>query len=339
MPHLAGTPLVGVLRGGLIESVHRVALCALDTSHDSLLSIGDVQALVYPRSAAKPFIAAAGVRAGVVERFGLDAAELSVMCGSHSGEPFHIEAVRSILRKAGLDEGALQCGADFPYNALALRDLQAAGVEPAPVYHNCSGKHAGILALCVLLGADVRTYMQPGNPVQISILEFCAAMSGQIASELHLGIDGCGIPAYATTLQRVALAYVRLATLEGVDEPTAAALRTVREAMLAFPEYMSGTDEFDASLMRAGDGELVCKGGAEGIHATALIDRGAAQVLKVLDGNERARPPAALEGLTALGALSGSQRSALDRFVHAPLRNRAGRRVGEIRTLERLSSS
>jgi L-asparaginase II len=337
MPHLAGVPLVGVLRGGLIESAHRVAICALDARHEPLLSIGDIHALVYPRSAAKPFIAAAAVKAGVVARFGLDARELSVMCGSHAGEPFHIDAVRSILRKAGLDEGALQCGADLPYNAAALLALEAFGTAPAPIYHNCSGKHAGILALCVLLGADTSTYMERTNPAQAYVLDFCAAMSGQTAAEFRYGIDGCGIPAYATTLRHLAIAYVTFATLRGVEPSSASALRGVREAMLAFPEYMSGTGEFDASLIRAGNCELSGKGGAEGIHATALIARGAASVLKVIDGNERARPAAAIQGLCDIDALSPFQRSELARFIRTPLRNRAGRDVGEIRTLERLS--
>ncbi|HTA40037.1 MAG TPA: asparaginase, partial [Candidatus Acidoferrales bacterium] len=298
---------------------------------------GNTEALVYLRSAAKPFIAAAAVRAGVVARYGLDQRELSVMCGSHAGEPFHIEAVRSILRRIGLDESALQCGADLPYNLEARAALEAAGTEPAPIYHNCSGKHAGILALCTLLGADPATYMEPANPAQRYILDFCARLSDERAADLPLGIDGCGIPAYATTLRSVALAYMRFATLDGVDEETAAALRIVRDAMLAFPEYMSGTGEFDASLIRAGGRDLVCKGGAEGIHATALIERGAALVIKVIDGNERARPPAAIEGLSAIGSLSQAQRSTLRRFVHATVRNRTGRDVGEIRALERLS--
>jgi L-asparaginase II len=338
MPQLAGMPLVGVLRGGLIESVHRVALCALDARHDLLLSAGNTEALVYLRSAAKPFIAAAAVRAGVVVRYGLDQRELSVMCGSHAGERFHIVAVRSILRRIGLDESALQCGADLPYNVEARAALEAAGTAPAPIYHNCSGKHAGILALCAILSADPATYMEPSNPAQRYILDFCARLSDERADSLILGIDGCGIPAYATTLRNVALAYTRFATLAGISDDTAAALRQVRDAMLAFPEYMSGTGEFDASLIHAGERELVCKGGAEGIHATALIQRGGALVIKVIDGNERARPPAAIEGLSAIGSLSLVQRVALHRFVHAPLRNRAGREVGEVRTLERLSS-
>ena len=338
MPQLAGMPLVGVLRGGLIESVHRVALCALDARLDLLLSAGDTEALVYLRSAAKPFIAAAAVRAGVVARYGLDQRELSVMCGSHAGESFHIVAVRSILRRIGLDESALQCGADLPYNVEARAALEAAGTAPAPIYHNCSGKHAGILALCAILSADPATYMEPSNPAQRYILDFCARLSDERADSLILGIDGCGIPAYATTLRNVALAYTRFATLDGICDETASALRQVRDAMLAFPEYMSGTGEFDASLIHAGERELVCKGGAEGIHATALIHRGGALVIKVIDGNERARPPAAIEGLSAIGSLSLVQRVALHRFVHAPLRNRAGREVGEVRTLERLSS-
>ncbi len=253
------------------------------------------------------------------------------MAASHSGEPFHIEAVRSILHKSGLDERALQCGADLPSNESARRALTAEGTTPAPVYHNCSGKHAGILALCRAIGADPATYMELDNPAQRTILEFCARMSDQRIDELPVAVDGCGIPVYATSLRNAALAYVRYATLCDLDGPSADALRSVRTAMAAFPEYMSGTGEFDASLMRAYGGTLVCKGGAEGVHGVAIVDRGIALVTKIVDGHERARAPAVLYCLKAAGAITPAQLKSLASFAVPVLRNRAGRAVGEIR--------
>ncbi len=331
-----GPPFIEVRRGPLVESVHCVAALAIDARGRELLSVGTVDVPIYLRSAAKPFIAATALMAGVAGRFGLEQREIAVMAASHSGEPFHVDAVRSILRKIGLDESALQCGADYPYDDAEREGLQAQGVPRARVFHNCSGKHAGILALSRAIGADPGTYMERENPAQQRILAFCAEMSGDRFGDGNLAVDGCGIPVYATTLRHAAQSYLRLATLDGVSAEAADALRTVRDAMIAYPEYMSGTGDFDAELIRAYDGALVCKGGAEGVHATALIDGEAALVVKIIDGNERARPPAAIEALRSMEMMDDAQYDSLIRFARPPVKNRAGRVVGEIRPVARV---
>lgn len=326
-----GPPFIEVRRGPLVESVHCVAAYAVDAAGRELLSLGTVDVPIYLRSAAKPFIAATALMAGVAQRFGLEEHEIAVMAASHSGEPFHIDAVRSILRKIGLDESALLCGADYPYDEAERESLQARGVARARIFHNCSGKHAGILALCRAIDADPSTYMERENPAQQRILSFCAEVSGDRFDDRNLAVDGCGIPVYATTLRHAAQSYLRYATLAGLSPEAADALRTVRDAMVTYPEYMSGTGDFDAELIRAYDGALVCKGGAEGVHATALIDREAALVVKIIDGNERARPPAAIEALRTMGMMNDEQYESLRRFARPPVKNRAGRVVGEIR--------
>jgi L-asparaginase II len=317
---IGGIPLVAVMRGDLVESVHDVAGCAVDASGAAVLEFGTVDVPIYLRSSAKPFIAATALLAGVAERFGLEQREIAVMAASHEGEPFHIEAVRSILGKIGLPESALQCGPESPSAGEAITN-------------NCSGKHAGILALCLAIGADPATYMEPSNPAQERILRLCAQLSDERYEDLSIGVDGCGIPVYATTLRRAALSYRRLANLEGLPADVAAALRTVRAAMIAYPEYMSGTGVFDASAIRAFGGALVCKGGAEGVFAAALLDEGIGLVIKVIDGNERARPAAAIEALGALGVMTPQRREQLARFERRPIKNKRGRLVGEIHAL------
>lgn len=324
-------PYVEVTRGDLVESVHAIAACAIDAQRNVLCAIGDIDAPVYLRSTAKPFIAATAIAAGAAERFGLDQREIAVMAASHAGQPFHVEAVRSILRKIGMDESALQCGAHSPYNAQAARDLEAAGIQPAAVHNNCSGKHAGILALCKIIGADPATYLEIANPAEQRILELCARMSDQEVAQLPLGVDGCGIPVYATPLRNAALSFARLATLEGIGEADAAALRVVRDAMIAYPEYVSGTGEFDARLMQAAPGALACKAGAEGVHGSALLDAGAGLVVKVGDGAARGRGPAVLSILRGLELLPESALTKLADLERPIVYNRAGRAVGEVR--------
>jgi L-asparaginase II len=317
---ISGPPYVEVWRGGAVESVHDVAAMAIGKNGEVLLAIGAVDVPVYLRSSAKPFIAAAAVMAGIVERYGLTQRELAVMAASHEAQPFHLEAVRSILGKIGLDERALQCGPEPPFTEA--------------ICNNCSGKHAGILALALAIGADPAGYLDAQNPAQQRILDFCAAISDQPRDTMTIAVDGCGIPVYATSLRNAARAYQRFATLDTGDPLAANALRRVRDAMTAYPEYMSGTGEFDAELIRAFGGELVCKGGAEGVLGVAHIERGIGLIVKVVDGNSRARPPAALQALRSVGLLTDAQRSTLRRFAEPLVYNKAGTVVGVIRPIE-----
>jgi L-asparaginase II len=322
--------IVEVTRGGYLESVHRVAACAVDANGTLLEAAGDIESPVFVRSAAKPFIAAAVVAGGARERFGLEPREIAVMAASHSGQPFHIEAVRSILQKIGMDESALQCGAHEPYDEAAAHALRKAGLEPTALHNNCSGKHAGILALCVASGADTATYLSTDNPAQRQVLEFCARCSDDDAATWPLGIDGCGIPVYATSLHKAATSFARLANQTGMDDADASALRIVRDAMLAHPEYVSGAGQIDTELMLAGNGKVVSKAGAEGVAGVAAIPQGYGYVSKVLDGSGRARGPALIAGLRRLGVLDERQVEALSRFARPAVYNRAGRKVGEI---------
>ena len=321
---------VDVTRGGYVESVHRVALCAVRADGTVLDEAGDIESPVFLRSAAKPFIAATAIKAGVVERFGLEPREIAVMAASHSGQSYHVEAVESILRKIGLDASALQCGIQVPFDEGSAEALRAAGAAPSVVHNNCSGKHAGILSLCLAMGADTATYLDRNNPAQRRILAFCARMSDDDAATWPVGVDGCGIPVYATGLRNGALAFARLASLSGVTPEDAEALRVVRDAMIANPQYVAGTGQFDTALMEAGGGEILSKGGAEGVHAVAALRTGIGFVAKVLDGAGRARGPSSIAALRRLNVVDASQERELARFARSPVYNRAGDVVGEI---------
>jgi L-asparaginase II len=327
---------VDVTRGGYVESVHRVAMCAVDAQGMVLDRAGDIESPVFLRSAAKPFIAATAIAAGVRERFSFQPREIAVMTASHSGQPFHVEAVASILEKIGMDESALQCGTHLPYDETAAEALREAGVEPTALYNNCSGKHAGILALCLAIGADPTTYLSIENPAQQRILAFCARLSGDDPATWPVAIDGCGIPVYATGLRKAAISFARLAMLSGIDSGDARALQIVRDAMLANPEYVAGTGQFDTELMIAGAGNVVSKAGAEGVHAAAAISQGYGFASKVIDGSSRARGPSSIAALHRLGVLDARQTGMLARFARPPVYNRAGIKVGEIVSRDRV---
>jgi L-asparaginase II len=326
--------IVEVTRGDRVESVHHVAACAATPRGDVILQTGDVESPVFLRSTAKPFIAAATIEAGVGEAFDLDTREIAVMSASHVGEPFHIDAVRSILRKIGLDESALQCGAHLPYDEAVAHEMLRRGRAPTAVDNNCSGKHAGILALCRALGSDVTTYMDVHNPAQQHILAFCARLSDDDPAIWPLGIDGCGIPVYATGLRKAAMAFARFGSLTNVSARDAQALLVVRVAMVSHPEFVSGTGQFDTRLMTAGAGAIACKSGAEGVHGLTLIPPGIGLVSKVLDGTARARGPATMALLRGLGS-PVAHATDLAGFAEPIVYNRAGHVVGAIRVVPR----
>ncbi|MBV8488883.1 MAG: asparaginase [Candidatus Eremiobacteraeota bacterium] len=323
--------IVEVTRGDLVESEHHVAACAVDARGNVVLSDGDVESPVYLRSSAKPFIAAAAVEAGVAERFGLTPREIAVMASSHFGEPFHVEAVRSILHKIGMSEGDLQCGSHYPYDEASAHALVREGIAPSPVYNNCSGKHAGILALCKTIGADTATYLELSNPAEQYILSLCARVSDDDAAAWPLSVDGCGIPVYATGLRKGALSFARLADPNGVNDAEAEALRTVRDAMIAHPEYVCGTGQLDTVLMQVGAGSIACKAGAEGVHAVGALPQKLGYASKVVDGTGRARGPSTVAALRKLGVLDEEKTTKLARFGRPIVYNRAHLPVGEIR--------
>ncbi|MBV8354553.1 MAG: asparaginase, partial [Candidatus Eremiobacteraeota bacterium] len=196
---LAGEPLVDVFRGARLESRHHVAACAVDARGTVLFRLGTVDVPVFLRSSAKPFIAGAVVRGGAADAFGFDARDLALISASHGGEPGHIEGVRAILRKAGVEESALRCGAHPPLHEPSAQALSARCEQPTAIHNNCSGKHAGILALAKHLGADLATYLEAGNPAQREILALCERVVGERFEGDRLAVDGCGIPVFATT--------------------------------------------------------------------------------------------------------------------------------------------
>jgi L-asparaginase II len=327
---MRGEPLVVVTRGDLVESMHHVAACVADARGEVAFALGDVDAPVFLRSTAKPFIAADVVRSGAAERFGFGARELAVMAASHNGEPRHVDVVRGILAKIGLDERALRCGTHAPADEDAAAALVASGTAPSALHNNCSGKHAGILATCVHLGFDPATYLELAHPVQTRILAFCARMVGEPVDALPLGVDGCGIPVFATSLRNAARAFAKMATLDGLADADARALAAVRDAIAAEPFYVGGSGRFDSALPAETRGCIVGKAGAEGVHGDALLRAGLGLALKVIDGTRRAVTPATLGVLDAVGALDAPERAALAPFATPEIRNVAGRVVGRI---------
>ena len=312
-------PLAAVRRGALVESIHRGRFAVCDPEGNVLEAVGDPEAYLYVRSSAKPFQALPLVLLGAADAFGLTGEELAVACASHSAEEPHLAAVRSILKKAGLTEDDLQSGAHLPLYGPEAAKLVRRGEEPRPIHSNCSGKHAGMLAVCVHEGYETATYREPDHPLQRRILGLIAEVCGLREDEVLVAGDNCGVPAFAMPLQSFATGLARIATGElPSGERSGAALR-IRDAMRDHPFMVAGTGRFDTQLMDSTD--LLVKGGAEAVLAVGSQE-GWGMALKISDGAERAVRPAGLAALSARGVKVPAARSTV-RGLH-------GEAVGEI---------
>ena len=291
-------PLAAVRRGALVESVHRGRLAVCDPEGNVLEAMGDPEAYIYARSSAKPFQALPLVLSGAAEAFGLTDEELAVACASHNAEEPHLAAVRSILEKAGLTEDDLQSGAHLPLYEPEADRLIRSGEDPRPIHGNCSGKHAGMLAVCVHEGYETATYRDPGHPLQRRILGLIAEVCGLREDEVLIAGDNCGVPAFALPLRSLATGLARVATRNALPDELALAALRIGDAMREHPFMVAGTGRFDTDLMRSTD--LLVKGGAEAVLVVGSRD-GWGMVLKISDGALRGVRPVALAALGGMG--------------------------------------
>jgi len=332
-------PLVEVRRGAITESRHRGHV-AVVTPEGSIVSYaGDPANVTFLRSSAKPLQAIPLLVSGAADRFGFTDEEVALACASHNGEPIHTDIVASMLDKIGLGPEALKCGIHEPYSAKAAAELRARGKSPSPIHNNCSGKHAGMLAVAKRLGAPTETYDHPENPVQLAIGRVVAQFSGISLEDLAVGTDGCGVPVFGITVKAMALAFARLVSPpEEFDAPTRNASARIVKVMMKYPELIGGThDRLDTEIMKAAQGRLISKVGAEGVYTAGIVPceewpKGFGLALKIEDGDDhRARPTVVIEALRQLGVLRDESLEAVSKYAFFPVKNRRQEVVGEIR--------
>lgn len=334
-------PLFEITRGGVVESVHHGAIAVVDARGRLLASYGDPQTITYLRSSAKPFQALPLVASGAAARLALTDEQLAVICASHAGTEAHLRVVASIQAAIGVTEKDLQCGTHPPFDPASAARLAEAGLQPGENHHNCSGKHSGMLALAKDLQAPIEDYLELSHPVQSRILDLFARMCDLEPQQVAIGIDGCSAPNFAVPLRSAAAAYARLADPADLEEPLAAACRTVMLAMGSHPLLVSGPGRFDTRLMETLQGSLVIKGGAEGYAGLAMPvgARGPGSpalgvAIKIADGDHarRAGSSVVLAVLEMLGMLSAEQSAELADFHHRPVLNHRKTQVGEERS-------
>jgi len=305
-------PLVQVVRSGVVESVHLGDIAVCDATGRLLASVGDPDRVAFARSCMKPVQGVASIEAiggSLTDR------DVAIICSSHNGEPVHVRAVRDVLRRTGVSSDSLRTPAARPFD----EEAAAAVRRPAPIYHDCSGNHAGMLGACARSGWPLDTYRARTHPHHRRVLPLVRRLAG---AEPAIGVDGCGIPVHALPIRALATMYARLG---GADEDTMARVRT---AMRAEPYLVGGRDRDDTELMAATP-DVIAKEGAEALLCAVSLDAGVGVAVKIHDGGSRAAGPALLAALDQLGLLSPGARRRLRPRLRPVVRG-GGRTVGHL---------
>ena len=325
--------VVEVMRGPVVESAHRVHVAVVDADGALRAFSGDPDRVTFWRSAAKPIQALPVVEDGAMERFGITPQELALCCGSHSGTAAHVKVAEALLEKIGVTAEALACGPHAPFDEDTRRDLVEQGLEPVRLHNNCSGKHAGMMAIARARGWEPEGYQRVEHPVQARLLTEVARWTQMPAEAIGLGVDGCGVVCYALPLRQMALAYAGLAAAARRGEPAPAA---VVQAMAAHPEMVAGEGRICTDLARVTEGRVFAKMGAEGVYCVGVPGAELGIAIKIEDGSVRAVAPAVAGVLRELDLISEDDFGALHAHVFQEIANTRGEVTGEVRPSIRL---
>lgn len=329
-------------RGGITESIHHGIVVAVDAAGETIASVGDPDRVIFFRSSAKPFQAIPVIESGAADTFGFTPAELALCCASHAGSPEHQRQVAAMLAKFGMAADDLQCGCPLPMDQSEAARMELGETPRTPLACDCSGKHAGMLAVIAHEGLSHRDYLDPAHPLQQRILGIMSEVMRVPEGGITIGADGCSLPTFGAPVRAFATAFAALAAPEhvpsGAGREHAAALNRLRAAMTAHPKNVAGPGHFVTDLMTLSEGRIAAKSGAEGLICLAVPERGLGIAIRVLDGSFRAHPDVTLEALKQLDILDAATRDAILARHSPELRNHNGRLVGEIRPVFTLKS-
>ena len=330
-PWPAHPVLARVRRGAHVESQHRGTWALVDSSGEVLDGAGDPELPIFARSSIKAVQALPLIESGAAERYGLTEEELTLAVASHDAEPQHTERVAALLARLGLGPGDLQCGAQPPGNRDTRKALTRAGVSPTPLHNNCSGKHAGFLALALHLGVDPERYLDPESESQRSVRRAVEELGGVPAGQLTSAIDGCSAPTFRLPLASLASAIARVTNPGDLPPARRAACERITAAVATWPELVAGSRErLCTDLSRASGGRLFPKIGGEAVYVVGERGADRALALKMDDGNLRGMHPVAIALLLRLGMLSEGEADRLASWRRPVMKNWAGLEVGRV---------
>ncbi len=323
--------LVEVMRGGIVESAHRGAVAIVDADGKLVLSIGDIDRPIFPRSAIKGLQAIPLLESGAADRYHFTDAEIALACASHNGEARHANTALGMLAKAGLGIAVLECGTQWPMRAVAQHPLVLGGEKPTALHNNCSGKHAGFVCTACANGDDPAGYIKAGHPTMRMVTEAVASMTGHTLSDAVAGTDGCSIPAFAIPLRALALGFARFGAGAKLGHERQKATARIRSAVAKEPFFVAGTERFDTEVMQVLGARAFLKVGAEGVYCASFPDQGFGVALKCDDGTTRAAEVMMAAIIKRTLALPEADLAAMAKWHIQPMKNWNGLHVGDVR--------
>lgn len=321
--------------GAVVETRHRVHVAVVGPSGELLAAAGEPELKTPLRSCAKPFQALGLYASGAAERFALTPEELALACASHEASLRQVLLVSAWLERMGLTDDTLECGAHAPGDVEMQARLGREDEPPRPIHNNCSGKHTGMVATALALGAPTRDYLRAKHPVQALVRRHVALVAGLAEGDLAWAVDGCSAPTPILSLARLARMGAALAVPEALgggdaDPVLVRGLRELRGAMTQHADLVGGLGVLDTRIMRSLEG-VVAKRGADGLYLLALERSALGPVgvaLKVEDGSGDARTPAVVAVLEALGVLNPAALIALAPYRRLLRKNHRNLTVG-----------
>lgn len=325
--------LATVSRGNSIESRHRGAIAVVDAEGNTVFSTGDIDNVLFPRSALKYLQAIPLVESGAAKHFSLEPQHLSFACASHNGESIHSELAASWLQLVGCTPDDLECGAELPGDEPTRHQMIELGQAPGRQHHNCSGKHCGLITVAQFLNEPVSGYRLYEHPVQQQWFSVVESMTGADPTQLPWGYDGCGIPNLAIPLRQTALGFARFANPQQLSETRVDAIEALTDAVSKHPYLVAGRKRLCTALMELTGKKVLVKTGAEGFYTAVLRELGLGVALKIDDGNSRASMAALGAVLLKLDAITANQYESLKQFVSPDVLNSRGDVVGNIQSV------
>lgn len=321
---------VSVTRADFPESVHLVDAAIVNSQGDVFAAYGDVERPVYPRSAIKPLQAVSFVESHAVSKFLLQDKHISLACSSHAGDDLHTGTVAEWLARLHLQASDLVCAPHEPFDKETAIQYYSKHQDFTRLNNNCSGKHAGILSTCAVLGFDVKNYGDYDHPIQKRLREILSILSQEKIDENPWGVDGCGIPTYTMSLAAMARGMAALSGPEVTWHNYHWATEKIRNAMIREPHYFSGKGQFCTEIITHTKGRVLIKTGAEGMCCLLLPQTGMGIALKAQDGGLRAVEAASLWLLGQLSPWSDDESARLGKLISPVLRNWSGLEVGKV---------
>ncbi|QRG66550.1 asparaginase [Brevibacillus choshinensis] len=320
--------LVEEYRGGVLENVHYGVVCGVNDRGEVIYSSGDDKHVAFLRSAAKPFQAIPVAKRKIDEKFGLTSREAALFTASHRGEAYHMEALESLLAKTGIAEEELLTHPTYPLNDEPKFACLSQGIAKRRLFHNCSGKHLGYLALSKECGYSTDDYYEVEHPAQQEALAAFAELADYPKEQIQLGVDGCGFPVFALPLKHLAIAYSKLACPDLIaDEETRQAVIKLTSWMTENPDIVASHHFTCTALLQ--DPNIIAKGGAMGVYGFALKKERISFALKVIDGSELVWPLVIAEILRQIGYDNRETIQRLEALVPREIKNDNQRVVGE----------